>query len=174
MNEFKVRYIKDGVPTYVDFMSSEDKTFIVTDKDETMIVDAFKVDTFNRLKFLEYVNKSKISWIYTAEWSEDPSDIWASEVLYKFHILETTNTDVIYDTTTMPDIINPDRVYIDSNGDIITIPGETIPGSSFQTLKSFGDMYSSALAESIYFGHLGLPEYYVGLGVPSGQLFNSI
>jgi hypothetical protein len=172
MNEFKVRYVKAGVPTYIDFMTAENKTFLVTDKDETIIVDAFKVDPSNRLKFLEYVQRANIRWVLSAFWSGNPTDMGVTEPLYKFHVLESIDSTVYQNTTTIDGITTPDMSYVDSNGDTVIIPGITTPDTTYSTYKGYMAMYNAAQAASVFYSHLELPEMYVGVGNATGILFN--
>jgi hypothetical protein len=172
MNEFKVRYVKAGVPTYIDFMTAENKTFLVTDKNDTIITDAFKVDPSNRLKFLEYVQKADITWDLKASWSGNPMDLLVRESIYRFHVLESLDDTLYQDTIITPGITTPGGTFSDINGNIITIPGVTTSDITYSTYKSFADMYSAALAESVFYSHLGLPQYYVGHADYNGNLFN--
>jgi hypothetical protein len=171
MNEFKVKYIKLGIDYFVDFLSTENKNILVLDKDQTVILDVFQVSPENKYKFFEWIQKSKIRWIYPASWSGYPSDTVLTEDVYKFGIVESLNEDIYRNTNIIPGFTLPDSYIVNQDGNVISIPGETIPSTDIKTIKTFAEMYAEATLQGVFFGEIYLPEYYVGLASPGGDLF---
>lgn len=171
MNEFKVKYVKLATDYFVDFLSQENKTFLVLDKDQTVILDVFQVSPENKYKFFEWIQKSKIRWIYPASWSGNPLDTVLTEDVYKFGVLESVNSNLWLNVTTFPGITFPNTTIEDNEGNTIVIPGGGTPTTITTSNKTFAEMYAEATLQGVFFGEIYLPEYYVGLASPGGDLF---
>lgn len=171
MNEFRIKYIKLGVDYFIDFLTEENKTLLVLDKDQTTIIDAFQVKPDNKYKFFDWIQKSRITWNFTASWSGNPSDMVITEDVYKFGVLESINNVLWLNTKTIPGINMPNNTIIDNEGNITIIPGTNIPSTFTTSFKTFAEMYAEATLQGVFFGETYLPELYVGRGTAGGNLF---
>lgn len=171
MNEFRVKYIKLGTDYFIDFLTTENKILIVTDKDQTVLIDVLPVNPSNKYKFLEWIQKSQITWNFPSDWSGNPSDMVVTEDIYKFGVLESLNEELYLNTTVEPGITLPDSIVVNGEGNLITIPGETIPPTNIITTKTFAEMYAEATLQGVFFGEVYLPELYVGRATAGGDLF---
>ena len=171
MNEFRVKYIKLSVDYFIDFLSEENKTLLITDKDQTVILDAFQVTPDNKYKFLDWVQKSQITWNFLSSWSGNPMDIIVTEEVYKFGVLESVNNDLWLNFTILPGVPLPDITITDISGNPIVIPGGETPENIITSYKTFSEMYAEATLQGVFFGEIALPELYVGAAIPGGDLF---
>jgi hypothetical protein len=171
MNEFRIKYIKLAVDYFIDFLTEENKTLLVLDKDQTKIIDAFQIKPDNKYKFFDWIQKSRITWNFPASWSGNPFDLVALEEVYKFGVLESVNSNLWLNITTFPDITFPNNTIVDNEGNTIVIPGGGIPSTITTSYKTFAEMYAEATLQGVFFGETYLPEFYVGYGAPGGDLF---
>lgn len=171
MNEFRIKYTKLGVDYFIDFLTEENKTLLVLDKDQTTIIDVFQVKPENKYKFFDWIQKSKITWNFTASWSGNPSDIVVTEDVYKFGVLESTNSTLWTNTNINTSIQIPSTTYTDFEGNIITVPSVSISQKDITSTKTFAEMYAEATLQGVFFGETYLPELYVGRGTAGGDLF---
>jgi hypothetical protein len=171
MNEFRVKYIKLATDYFIDFLSEENKTLLITDKDQTVILDAFQVKPNNRYKFLDWVQKARIKWNFPASWSGNPTDMILTEEVYKFGVLESVNTNLWLNVTAFPGITFPDTTITDLEGNTIVIPGGGTPSTITTNNRTFAEMYAEATLQGVFFGEIEMPEFYVGAATPSSDLF---
>jgi hypothetical protein len=171
MNEFRVKYVKLTTDYFVDFLSQENKTFLVLDKDQTVIFDAFQVKPDNKYKFLEWAQKARIKWNFPASWSGNPTDMIVTEDVYKFGVLESVNSNLWLNVTTFPGITFPNTTIVDNEGNTIVIPGGGTPTTITTSNKTFAEMYAEATLQGVFFGEVYLPELYVGKATAGGDLF---
>ena len=171
MNEFKVKYIKLATDYFIDFLSEENKTLLVTDKDQTVILDVFQVKPDNRYKFLDWVQKARIKWNFPASWSGNPIDMILTEEIYKFSVLESINTNLWLNVTAFPGVTFPDITTTDLEGNTIIIPGGGTPTTISTNNKTFSEISAEAVLQEVFFGDIELPELYTGEATPGGDLF---
>lgn len=171
MNEFRIKYIKLGVDYFIDFLTEENKSLIVTDKDRTVILDVLPIKPENKYKFFDWIQKSRITWNFPASWSGNPSDLVRLEEIYTFGVLESTNSSLWLNTNTDVTIDFPDITYTNGEGETVTISGAEIPQKNTVTTKTFAEMYAEATLQGVFFGEVYLPELYVGYASPGSNLF---
>jgi hypothetical protein len=147
--------------TNIDFTSIENSTVLMVDAFTNYVVKTLQVSPINRVEMVKLSRDSRVAWNFSAAWSGLPVDIVSVDTLYNFFIVESTNQDLFYNS-----IILPDRNSVDSNGDPITIPGETI-----KYLKTLGEVSTAVTAAGLTLFDLELPKLYAGYAEPNNPLF---
>jgi hypothetical protein len=145
MSNIKYKYNND----FVDFTSNENKTVLVVDVQTQQVLEILTVNPINRLKMIDLVRNSRVTWNYPSIWSGLPVDSISIDTLYQFYIVESTDENLFFNI-----IVNN---VLNSNN--ILYP------------KTLGEVSTAVIAAGLTLFDLELPKLYAGYAEPNNPLF---